>query len=507
MSSTVSLYRKYRSKSFDQVIGQDHIVSTLMNSIKSGNISHAYLFTGPRGTGKTSVARILAYAINDLEYSLSQDHIDIIEIDAASNRRIDEIRELREKAHIAPVSARYKVYIIDEVHMLTKEAFNALLKTLEEPPSHVVFMLATTEVHKVPATIVSRTQRHSFRPSTKQDAFKHLKTVAIAEKIPIDDAALELIAEHADGSYRDALSLLGQVSSLSNSATITQADIKNMLGLSSNQELEEIINTIATNSPKNIIQALSTSIASGKQPEIMASQLIDYLRNREDYNNWINLIEDLVSIGASPKPSISLELALIRQIPNIPHEIIVNNKSGDDVEQNSTKPKSNHQSISASGQKPKALKEITSHNQESIQADTDADRVKSKEVKNQPKASTNEDSYHPSLDQEAWNKVINLIKAENNAIASIVRSSKPNLSDDQLRLGVKFNFHKKKLEDKPILNLIQTSVHAVTGKSPQISINIDQSLVADTLQDQENETDDIASKVIDTFGGGERIDI
>src|SRR4029077_6909319 len=144
-----ALYRKYRSKSFSEIVGQDHITKPLQNAIKAGKISHAYLFTGPRGVGKTSVARVLAHEDNDLEYKDDSMHLDIIEIDRASNRRIDEIRELRERVHIAPTSAKYKVYIIDEVHMLTREAFNALLKTLEEPPAHVVFILATTEAHKV----------------------------------------------------------------------------------------------------------------------------------------------------------------------------------------------------------------------------------------------------------------------------------------------------------------------------------------------------------------------
>src|SRR6201996_9324428 len=168
-----ALYRKYRPRSLDQVAGQAHITKTLKNALDKGAISHAYLFTGPRGVGKTSIARILAHEINGLPYTDDSMHLDIIEIDAASNRRIDEIRDLRDRVSIAPTTAKYKVYIIDEVHMLTKEAFNALLKTLEEPPEHVVFILATTEVHKLPETIISRTQRFTFKPVPLEQVSAH----------------------------------------------------------------------------------------------------------------------------------------------------------------------------------------------------------------------------------------------------------------------------------------------------------------------------------------------
>src|SRR5271165_2197741 len=188
-----ALYRKYRSKSLNDVLGQEHVTTTLLHALKQGQISHAYLFTGPRGVGKTSVARILAHEINNLPYTDDSMHIDIIEIDAASNRRIDEIRDLRDKVRIAPTSAKYKVYIIDEVHMLTKEAFNALLKTLEEPPDHVIFILATTEAHKLPETILSRCQRFDLRRIPAALITKHLAEIAKDLNVPCDDEVLTLI--------------------------------------------------------------------------------------------------------------------------------------------------------------------------------------------------------------------------------------------------------------------------------------------------------------------------
>ena len=209
-----NLYRRYRPLKLEDVVGQEQVIKPLAkikplaNSLKSGKVSHAYLFIGPRGCGKTSVARILAHEINDFKYELEDDYIDIIEIDGASNRGIDNIRELREKVMIAPTTGKYKVYIIDEVHMLTKEAFNALLKTLEEPPAHAVFIMATTDAYKVPVTITSRAQVYTFKLADSQVMFDFLYSVAKQEKINIDEDALKIIVKRSGGSFRDALSLL-----------------------------------------------------------------------------------------------------------------------------------------------------------------------------------------------------------------------------------------------------------------------------------------------------------
>ncbi len=304
-----ALYRKYRSKTLDDVIGQKHITDILSRAIKQGRISHAYLFTGPRGVGKTSVARILAHEINGLEYDEEATNLDIIEIDAASNNGVEDVRDLREKVQIAPVSAAKKVYIIDEVHMLSKAAFNALLKTLEEPPEHVVFILATTNVEKLPATIISRTQRFSFRPIKIDDATKHLRYIAEQEKINITDEALQLIAKRSEGSFRDSISLLDQLSSLvENEADEISAQlIEDMLGLTSNNTVEQLINAVEAHDLNKTIELLNTAFNEGASYNVLATQLVNSVSERiAEKPQLLPLLDALIDIEKSSQPQLKL---------------------------------------------------------------------------------------------------------------------------------------------------------------------------------------------------------
>ncbi len=293
MAGYLVLARKYRSTTFDEVVGQEPICQTLVNAIKTGRVHHAYLFTGTRGVGKTTTARILAKALNCLSFdaptaqpcgkcdaciSIARgDDMDVVEIDGASNRGIDEIRELRANAIFRPARSRYKIYYIDEVHMLTTPAFNALLKTLEEPPDHVKFIFATTEVEKVPATIVSRCQRFDFRNIPTRGIAGHLKALCEAEKVQADEAALFRISRAAAGSMRDGLSLLDQL--LAAGPSVTDADVVRVLGTPPDERMLAMATAVAEGSPAAALGELNAVLESGVSLSTAAAALGDVFRN------------------------------------------------------------------------------------------------------------------------------------------------------------------------------------------------------------------------------------
>ena len=289
----IALYRRWRPQDFDSLVGQEHIRVTLENAIRSDKIAHAYLFAGPRGTGKTSTAKIFAKALNCVQGPTLHpcntcsscvgitdgSSMDVVEVDAASNRGIDEIRDLRETVKFAPVEGKYKVYIIDEVHMLTTEAFNALLKTLEEPPSHVVFILATTEPHKIPATIHSRCQRYDFRRITQGDLLVRLQEVAAAGGMNVEEDALRLIAAQADGGMRDALSLLDQCASMAADGHVSEALVRNLLGLVGHEWVWSMTERLGKKDAAALLEGLEEMLSMGREAKQMAVEWAGYLRD------------------------------------------------------------------------------------------------------------------------------------------------------------------------------------------------------------------------------------
>ena len=287
----LALYREFRPKNFDDVVGQDYIIKTLKNQILTGRLTHAYLFCGPRGTGKTSTAKIFARAVNCTHTSdgnpcdmcaecvaLNEPNTDIIEIDAASNNRVEEIRDLREKVTFPPLIGKYKVYIVDEVHMLTESAFNALLKTLEEPPKHAIFILATTEIHKLPATILSRCTRFDFKLLPLNTLVEHLKNVFNKKGITYDEKSLYLIAKAGEGSVRDMLSIADSVASFCD-YNITADKTESVIGLSNQDAIKNILHSIATKNVKSLFESIKQALGGGKNIQVLCKEIADFVKN------------------------------------------------------------------------------------------------------------------------------------------------------------------------------------------------------------------------------------
>lgn len=294
--SNLVLYRKYRPQTFEEIVGQEHVVQTITNALASDMVSHAYIFSGPRGSGKTTIARILAKAINCQNRKpgtfepcnkcsscleiMEGRSLDIIELDAASNRGIDEIRELKDNVRFAPVKEKFKVLILDEAHQLTKEAVNALLKVLEEPPSHAIFIMATTEIHKMLPTIISRCQRFDFRKLTLPEITKRLEFVAKMEKAKIEKSALELIALNSGGAIRDAESLLDQALAFSGSenGAMKAEDIKNLLGIVDINTISQFVGFLADKKADLAMSFLNDAFEKGYDPQEFTKALVNYLR-------------------------------------------------------------------------------------------------------------------------------------------------------------------------------------------------------------------------------------
>ncbi len=475
----MSLYRKYRPKDFPSLIGQEHIKVTLLNSIKSGKIAHAYLFTGPRGTGKTTTARLLAKAINvdtmtedgrfdDSELAEEIDAgrlIDVIEIDAASNRGIDEIRDLREKINYSPTRAKNKVYIIDEVHMLTKEAFNALLKTLEEPPSFVYFILATTEINKVPETIISRCQRFDFRRITEEILVEHLKQVAKIEGIEAEDEAVRILAKHARGGARDALTLLEQIAT---GKKLDAARVKSVLGISHYSACEEILEMMQNGQTADAMLKLDQIFQAGVDLVQFNRDFLDFLRQRlleavkqESGANTARFIE---LIGYFQE---AYEKQKFSYIPELPLEVAIA-KSG-------VRNMPNQDEQARPTPRPTQITQIK-------KPDTKTQDPELAEPYSGPEPSElSEDTKNtPELKDflKKWNKVIERIHLP--LAKRCLMAAKPvSLENGNLTLAFSNHFNKDKLFVPELLAVSEKAILEETGQPIKLTGKVDPGLVKD----------------------------
>lgn len=436
--SNLALYRKYRSADFDEVVGQQHVVKTLTNAIKSGKHSHAYLLTGPRGVGKTTIARIIAKQLNGLKKEDSLDsYLDIIEIDGASNRGIDEIRSLREKVQVSPAKLDYKVYIIDEVHMLTKEAFNALLKTLEEPPSHVVFIFATTEVHKLPDTIISRTQRFDFKSIPQSDMVSHLRFIADSEKIKIDDEALASIAQISKGGFRDAISLLDQLSSIGEEINIRT--VSDFTGLQDNEMIKSIFDSLSSGDFNKALQTLRSLFTDGADASQLAQQMLDYIQLKlaedgSDQAFLISMAENIhwaqTNMRHSSSPELVLQVGLVRN---------------------------SSQSVATS-------------------SGADATTQAKDDTKKQPPQETTESksSSEPiKNNEELLLKSLSVIKHYNNSLFAVLKGADLSIAGEEVKIKCRFSFHKDRIMEQRNTNLIEKAFSKVYGKSMHLVVLVD----------------------------------
>jgi len=507
-----SLYRRYRPTQFSEVVGQDHIISSLTNMLASDQIDHAFLFSGPRGTGKTSLARLLARSINCIGKKkgvepcgqcaicleiLNNQSVDIIEIDAASNRGIDEIRDLREKIAYAPTRSKYKVYIIDEVHMLTKEAFNALLKTLEEPPTHAIFILATTELHKVPETIISRCQRYQFHRASTEKLVSVLQNVAKQEKISLDAEAAALLAERADGSFRDALTMLGNVQS---SGALDSQSLRALIGLPPAETLSSVLTFIHSQLTIPLAQLLNQFIADGGDLSVLVRTLANTCRQKiftapeaTDLNQSAELLEKLLVLLVKARHSIDATSLLAAGLIGLAA------KKSAAAQVSTVKTDPPKASVTQQTEKeapiipvaPVATPAVTVSDTPPSVTDLTATAPFTPPAVDAVSA-TPTPVAEPG---QFWPNFLEAIKEKNHALYAIISSAKfEGLTDDKLSIAVKFRFYSERLFESKNRNLVEAVATAVAGRPLSLDC-----LVKTDLDTGVSREEDLLSTVVEVF--------
>lgn len=549
----MSLYTKHRPQQFADLVGQDHIKTTLANALKNGTFSHAYIFAGPKGSGKTTTARLLAKALNCTGIDLASGKIepcekctsclevtaghsmDVMEIDAASNRGIDEIRDLREKIKFAPTAGRYKVYIIDECHMLTKEAFNALLKTLEEPPKHAVFVLATTELHKVPATILSRAQLFDFKKAKTEEVLGLLETVAKKEKIKIEPEALQLLARLAYGAYRDALTLLDQVASIqvADGGQIKLSDVQQVLGQATEESVWDLVEALSQKDRNLALKIVNNVYFEGKDLSYFCGEVIGLLRKvllmQADLSNQFEVShEEKEKIDSFAQSFTSAELVLAIQkisgvlgqvkasiLGQLPLEMVIF-----EITNLSENQKSNI--IGSASRSAEISKEIIMENDnvkikndevvksgpviqkqdvKPVEKESDINIDESKSIeKSDAKPELSAIKVVKMIDSsvaKAWTEIVKIVKKDNNVVAAMLREAVVTKEEDEkITLGVANAFQAKQLCNATIRQVIESAIFEVVGRNFRIECIVD----ADMKQEKPAEPEEtLLNDVKDIF--------
>ena len=490
-SSRLSLYRQWRPQTFSEIVGQETIVQTLRNAVLSNEVAHAYLFSGDRGIGKTSAARILARAVNCLDPSNGEPcntcancsvisanrSLDIVEIDGASNRGIDHIRQLREEVSFAPTDLKRKVYIIDEVHMLTHEAFNALLKTLEEPPPHAMFVFATTEPHKVPRTIISRCQAFDFRRIASQQIVQHLGNIAETLQVEISSEALTLIAHRANGGMRDAVVMLEQVMSYGGT-TVTVDAVLDMLGLADHAVHESFLEAIETHDQGAIMEIIDQLIERSKDLEIFLADIIAVVRDRLRQPSPrmavdIRISQQLLDIKAdlfrSLDRRIRLEIGVLALMESLPSgKTVPVTVSSEPEEPTRTVNVSTVPSETQAAESPSPLQLIVAESRESASQDV------------MPSAAV---SSLPAEYKTSWEAMLQEIEQDRIAIAAFLIEGSPSIQGDKLLLSFhpEHSFHKASLEMRDNLPYLAGAVRRHFGDEVHVEITTDESVTRKPL--------------------------
>jgi DNA polymerase-3 subunit gamma/tau len=527
---TQALYRRWRSRTFAEILGQDHITHTLLNALRAGRIAHAYLFSGPRGTGKTTTARVLAKAVNCLDpqdgepcnrcticSSMNEGRaLDLIEIDAASNRGIDEIRALREKIAFSPTECRYKVYVVDEVHMLTNEAFNALLKTLEEPPPHAIFVLATTAPHKIPTTVLSRCQRFDFRRISMPHLKQKLELICTQEEVRVEPAAIDAIARYAAGSFRDAESLLDQLVSYG-TEEIKLDDVRRVLGSAPGEVISGIVNAVVTGDPGAGLRLVNEALDGGVEPRRLTHEVLEYLRGMLLLKNGgaalLSVPPEMLKEMTAQTESLSL-LRLLRTVrlfnqaanqlktglhSQLPLELALveaalteEREARPEVEQRGARvaqPVPSARSQSAASQPAEAEEDsAAAASNASPPTPPPAEAGVAEAVQEEPptpaaasSGGSDEGQESPMAGaeitqawlQENWGRLLQAIRPRNRAVEALLKSCEPmSVRGDCVTLGFYFGFHRDRVNEDKNRAVVEEALAELAGRALRVKCSL-----------------------------------